>query len=62
MTCTEKQSFHTLRAAAEAVIEQFEKHGRSQRIYRCGCGAFHLTSKCSELTYEQLAQLQEVAR
>lgn len=63
MTCHEKIAHRSLRSAAQAVVEQLEAHGRSQRIYRCPeCDSFHLTSDCDQLSPEQVAQIKELAR
>lgn len=63
MTCNEKIAHRSIRFAARAVVEQYEEHGRSQRIYVCNeCGSFHLTSDADTLTPDMLTQLKEVAR
>lgn len=57
----DKVRFSSIRSAAQAAVEQFEVHGRSQRIY-ADAGHFHLTSDCDDLSDEVLARLKEAAR
>lgn len=53
--------FSTMRSALQAVVEQFEKHGRSFEVYADG-GHFHLTTTDTPLTGAVLARVKEAAR
>jgi len=56
----EKIRFATIRAAAQAVLEQFAL-GRSQEIYSCG-DHFHLTTAKAAFTDEVIARVREAAK
>ena len=57
----EKVHFSTMRAALQAVVTQFEEHGRSHEVYVCG-DHFHLTTSDTQLTPEVLVRVKEAAR
>lgn len=46
MHCTDKVAYATLRAAADAAVEQLNVHDRTQRVYACDrCCRYHLTTQ-----------------
>jgi hypothetical protein len=56
-----KIRYSSMRSAAAASLEQYEKYGRSQEVYYSG-GYFYLTTSSAPFTSEVLARLQEAAK